>query len=212
MQLSDYQVQELFHFTEKKGVRWYDLQAELVDHLASRIEEEMNVDKHLSFEAALQNVYKEFGIFGFAKIVQLKSEQLYRSARRIWWGAIASFFKLPNLILLLLVVALTWQLARLFDTGILMILLIIVEFMTSILMIRMMVKVHRRKRKLMILQSGMGYSSGFIFFYQMILFSEYDATSPLLFCILATLAFMTKYANFYVFNRVRAQALKLYPE
>jgi len=212
MQLSDSQVEQLFQFTEKKGVRWYDLQSELVDHLASRIEEEMSADNKLSFDAALQKVYKEFGIFGFAKIVQQKSEQLYRSARRIWWNAIASFFKLPNFILMVLVIAVTWQLARVVNIGILMIALITAEFITSVWLVRRMSRVHRRKRKLMILQSGTGYSSGFMFLYQMILFSKYDAASPLLFCILATLAFMTKYANFYVFDRVKAQAMKLYPE
>jgi hypothetical protein len=52
MQLSAEQIQVLFSFTEKKKVHWYDLQLELVDHLACRIEEEMEADTSLSFEAA----------------------------------------------------------------------------------------------------------------------------------------------------------------
>jgi hypothetical protein len=57
-QLSTEEVQHLFRFTEKKLVRWYDLQIELVDHLASRIEEEQQIDPDLGFEAALEKVYK----------------------------------------------------------------------------------------------------------------------------------------------------------
>ena len=37
MQLNHEQVQQLFSFTEKKFVRYYDLQVELVDHLAERL-------------------------------------------------------------------------------------------------------------------------------------------------------------------------------
>ena len=55
MALSKEQIQQLFSFTEKKFVRWYDLQAELVDHLANKIEAEMAADVSLTFERALNN-------------------------------------------------------------------------------------------------------------------------------------------------------------
>ena len=65
MQLSSKEIDLLFEFTKKKLVHWYDLQVELVDHLAARIEEEMQADQKLSFEQALEKVYKGFGLFGF---------------------------------------------------------------------------------------------------------------------------------------------------
>ena len=52
MTLSTEHIQQLFSFTEKKFVRWYDLQVELVDHLANKIEAEMAADSSLSFERA----------------------------------------------------------------------------------------------------------------------------------------------------------------
>ena len=42
MTLTHKQIDQLFAFTKKKMVRYYDLQVELVDHLAARIEEEMD--------------------------------------------------------------------------------------------------------------------------------------------------------------------------
>ena len=57
MKLNEKQVQELFRFTYKKGVRWYDLQCELVDHLALQIEAEISKDHHLSFEEAVKVIY-----------------------------------------------------------------------------------------------------------------------------------------------------------
>lgn len=96
MQLTDQQIQELFRFCEKKYVRYYDLQVELVDHLAERIEEEMGLDPLLSFEAALQKVYKGFGLFGFAHIVREKENALRKQTNLAWWKEIQSFFTLPK--------------------------------------------------------------------------------------------------------------------
>ena len=98
MTLSKEQIQQLFIFTEKKFVRWYDLQVELVDHLANKIEAEMAADKALSFERALGNVYASFGIFGFAKIVSEKQEALRRANNKLLWQEIGKQFTWPNLI------------------------------------------------------------------------------------------------------------------
>jgi hypothetical protein len=51
MTLNQEQIEALFRFCEKKSVRYYDLQVELVDHLAERIEEEMKADHHCTHRA-----------------------------------------------------------------------------------------------------------------------------------------------------------------
>ncbi len=96
MPLTEQQIEELFTFTRKKYVHYYDLQQELVDHLACSIEEEMASDQRLSFENALQKVYSRFGIFGFAKVVQEKSAALHKNNWRIWRSAVKEFFTLPK--------------------------------------------------------------------------------------------------------------------
>ena len=98
MSLSKEQIHHLFLFTEKKFVRWYDLQVELVDHLANKIEAEMEADKTLSFERALGNVYAGFGIFGFSKIVREKEEALRKANNRLLLKEIAYQFNWPNVI------------------------------------------------------------------------------------------------------------------
>ena len=84
MTLTKEQIAALFIFTEKKMVRWYDLQTELVDHLATAIERKMSENSKCSFEDALAYVYAGFGIFGFAKIVQMKEVQLRKENKRLW--------------------------------------------------------------------------------------------------------------------------------
>ena len=79
-------------------MHWYDLQIELVDHLANKIEAEMAADKAISFERAQGNVYASFGIFGFAKIVREKEEALRKAYKKLLWQEIGKQFTWPNLI------------------------------------------------------------------------------------------------------------------
>ena len=97
--LSEVEIDKLFQFTEKKMVHWYDLQIEIVDHLAASIEDEMSDDSNLTFDLALEKVYKGFGIFGFAKIVQERQIQLAKMAKNKWWKEFLNLFKWPNALL-----------------------------------------------------------------------------------------------------------------
>src|SRR5690242_5049065 len=121
MQLSDDQIQYLFKFTEKKSVRWYDLQIELVDHLASRIEEK---------------VYKEFGLFGFSKIIQAKQAELQRGVRKIWWREVRGFFSWPKVILLALIVAVLWTLSQMLPLNFLMIGFLVAYIIVSLVVMK----------------------------------------------------------------------------
>lgn len=76
--VSKEQIDYLFDYTRKKRVRYYEIQLELVDHLASAIEGKWEQQPELSFEKALQQVYDGFGIYGFAKIVQEKEQAFIR--------------------------------------------------------------------------------------------------------------------------------------
>ncbi len=98
MTLSKTQIDSLFIFVEKKQVHWYDLQTELVDHLANKIEEEIDANPSTNFETALQKVYASFGIFGFARIVREKEEQVRKHHRKLWFQEFKNQFVWPNLI------------------------------------------------------------------------------------------------------------------
>ena len=67
MVLNKEQIKSLFAFVEKKGVKYYDVQHEIVDHLATSIESEMAANENRTFDQALQIVYGEFPITGFAQ-------------------------------------------------------------------------------------------------------------------------------------------------
>ncbi|QES88248.1 hypothetical protein [Rhizosphaericola mali] len=80
--LSPDKIDKLFRFCEKHGIKYYDVQVELVDHLASAIETAMSDHPNLSFDDCLQKEYKGFGATGFAKLLSEKKKSIERNIRK----------------------------------------------------------------------------------------------------------------------------------
>jgi hypothetical protein len=99
MKLNEAQIEELYAFTRKKYVDYYDVQSELVDHLATAIEEKMSQSKNISFENALQQVYTGFGIFGFSELVTQKETEAAIKGRNLFRKSFFEYFKLPKILL-----------------------------------------------------------------------------------------------------------------
>jgi hypothetical protein len=97
-QLSDEKIDKLFKFVESKCVQYKDVQHEIVDHLASSIEEKQKEDSSLSFERALNQVYGKFPITGFAQLVEEKSTALNKYWIRKFMNFMFSYLKLPKII------------------------------------------------------------------------------------------------------------------
>ncbi len=99
MQLTDHELKQLYVFCHKHYVYQYDLQTELVDHLASSIEEQWETNPELNFDEALKNCWSKFGIFGFSKVKQQKEKELRRKYNYLLWNYFLKFYKLPKIIL-----------------------------------------------------------------------------------------------------------------
>lgn len=121
--LTEEQIDQLFAVCEKYEVKYYDVQIELVDHIACTIEEVWTTEPQLSFEEALFIVLKEFGvdplfhasdgsllsspfpkfIFNkpavFEQIKKSKEKELIQKYSRIHQKYMGEFFKLPKIIL-----------------------------------------------------------------------------------------------------------------
>lgn len=212
VELSNEQIQHLFAFTEKKFVRWYDLQVELVDHLASSVEEEMVADRSLHFEAALERVYNRFGIFGFAKVVQEKQAQLHRAARSIWWQEIKIFLGWPKIILLSLILALLWQLTSIVNTTSLAYGFAAVYIVASLSLLVYAFRYKKAHRKLLLLRYGPMHVSALTFGYEVLIFSGLEKLSRVGFCLFAGIGILILVASFRLYERIKNEALKLYPE
>ena len=97
------QINQLFEFTKKKYVKHEDVKFEIVDHLASDIEAQMSEDPDIDFETALKITYSKFPITGFYRFVEEKTSALQRYWRRKLFSTFLSYFKLPKLILTVLI-------------------------------------------------------------------------------------------------------------
>ncbi len=102
--LNTEQIEALFAFVQKKRVRHYDLQVELVDHLASSIEGLWKENPDVSFEKALQKVYKRFGVTGFSRVILEKKKALTKLAWRWAFAYLKSWLRIPQLLFLVLTI------------------------------------------------------------------------------------------------------------
>jgi len=99
MKLTAQQIQQLYTFTRQHYVEWYDLQSELVDHLANAIEQEWEQKPNRTFDEVLNNEFKKFGVFGFMDIVEERQKFLNKKYTRLIWSYYREFFGLPKIIL-----------------------------------------------------------------------------------------------------------------
>lgn len=98
MKLTDKQIQDLYTFTRKHYVEYYDVQTELVDHLANNIEAIWKENPELSFEKARDASFKKFGIYGFMNVVEEKQRFLSKKYVTTIFKFIKEWFQLPKII------------------------------------------------------------------------------------------------------------------
>ena len=99
MKLTEQQIEDLYDFTRLHYVEYYDLQTELVDHLANDIESILEETPDLNFEQARDQSFKKFGVFGFMDVVNEKTNTLNKYYWKLVWKEFITFFKLPKIIL-----------------------------------------------------------------------------------------------------------------
>jgi hypothetical protein len=95
--LTPEQVKKLFAWCEKYEVYDYDLQLEIVDHLASAIEHQWKENPELSFGWALKNIRDKFGWRDFRKLERKMQRQLKHKFRRILFNYFTQYLKLPKI-------------------------------------------------------------------------------------------------------------------
>jgi len=99
MELTNQQIQNLYKFTRQHFVEYYDLQTELVDHLANDIEAIWQEQPTLSFEQVRDKSFKKFGVFGFMDVVEKRTSALSKKYWKLVWSIFKDFFKLPQITL-----------------------------------------------------------------------------------------------------------------
>jgi len=99
MKLTLEQIQQLYKFTRQHYVEYYDVQTELVDHLANDIEQIWQEQPNLSFEQARDISFKKFGVFGFMDVVGARAKALNKKYWKLVWEIFKQFFNIPQIVI-----------------------------------------------------------------------------------------------------------------
>lgn len=97
--LTSEQINQLFDFTQKHYVEDYDVQVELVDHLANAIEAQWTENPNILFEDALNSEFKKFGVFGFTRLVEQKQVALQKHYNKMLLQEVLKFISLPKVLI-----------------------------------------------------------------------------------------------------------------
>ncbi|WMN11202.1 hypothetical protein QYS49_37565 [Marivirga salinae] len=87
MKLSAEQITQIKSWISKRGFTHTDVQYEIIDHVASAIEEKMEAKPELSLEEAFSEVHKSFGVFGFQTFEESIANRLNKELLHSYWSA-----------------------------------------------------------------------------------------------------------------------------
>ena len=149
MKLNEQQIEELYTFTRQHFVEWYDLQSELVDHLANAIEAEWQQNPKLTFEEALHLEFKKFGVFGFMDVVEKRQAVLNKKYNKLVVNELKNFFSVPKIIGTLSATGIVFYLLKSFQEGLLIMqiafILSVAIFLIGILMLSRKIKKNKQQ-------------------------------------------------------------------
>ncbi|MFV8345516.1 hypothetical protein [Flavobacterium sp. ZB4P13] len=112
MKLTTKQIDQLYFFTRQHYVEYYDLQTELVDHLANAIETEWKQNPKLTFDEVLNKEFRKFGVFGFMDVVENRQAVLRKKYNRLVFQHFKTFFKAPRILLTIVMIFLLFKILK----------------------------------------------------------------------------------------------------
>lgn len=117
MTLTKDQILDLYKFTRTHYVEHYDLQTELVDHLANGIEQQWEQNPKLAFDEAKAREFKKFGKGGFKGVMAARKKAMVRKYRGIIWDCFKEWWSLPKIVGTLAVIFIIFTLLRVLPKG-----------------------------------------------------------------------------------------------
>jgi len=224
------QIERLYEFTRQHYVEYYDVQTELVDHLANAIEEGWQENPDQDFEELLQQEFKKFGIFGFNDVVEERQKAMQKCYTKIILKEVKTFLKLPKVLVSILLAWFCFFVISRFSFGLIFLLafcflsILVMQIYSGVKLTRLKKAIQAKQKKKYLLEetvlkSGTIGSSLFLPFY---LFNGLDILDSsislsfeiqLLISSVFTLEFLTIYISTVVIPSKKEEILKkAYPE
>lgn len=116
--LSAKEIEYLFDYCKSQQLKYYDVQLEVVDHMAAAIEKLSDHDL-LTFDEAFYEMKKQFNASTFKTIVNCKQKYIFKKIVRLFWEECASFLRWPKLLVVIsLAICLSLMPVKIDGTGI----------------------------------------------------------------------------------------------
>ncbi|HCQ15289.1 MAG: hypothetical protein CMI36_09485 [Owenweeksia sp.] len=103
------EVSAIRRYLRNNGVKYYDVQAELIDHFATAVEEQQKEDPSIPFKVALLKAHREFGgRKGFNDYRDAALKRVKKKITSVLLNSMLSFLGWP-LLILTFTIALAWH-------------------------------------------------------------------------------------------------------
>ncbi len=102
MKLSHDQVSTLKKLISYKGYEEIDVQYEILDHVACRIEVLLDENPKLTLDEAFRKSHSEFGVFGFADLADSYRENIRKRFWRRYWASLRTLLTSYRVVYLIL--------------------------------------------------------------------------------------------------------------
>ena len=96
MTLSKEQIALIRKLIASQGFTHYDIQNEIIDHLASAIEEKMEAEPERNLGEITREVYESFGVDGFNKMEDTFRKSVQKKHRKRYWSTLSRYFTIEK--------------------------------------------------------------------------------------------------------------------
>lgn len=98
-ELTHGQIQKIENYCEQQGVIFYDVKLEIVDHIATLVEQQFNKYPDLSFESIFHSTNTDFNKKAINKIIKEKEIAIATKNKKMQLCYLKSFFSFPKVIM-----------------------------------------------------------------------------------------------------------------
>lgn len=115
MKLTIAQIVYITNYVRSFNIKWHELQVELTDHFISIMEEIWNENPELTFIQVKQRAEQRFGRNYFKEIEKERTKSLRKEHKRSHLKIVGEYFKLPKILLSILMVIVVYRISFYFE-------------------------------------------------------------------------------------------------
>lgn len=117
IQLTGDQIKELFAYTERMHIGFKDIQCEIVDHIASGVEDTMNKNTDLTFSKALYEYTGTLPMRFFNDLIEEKTKTLEGYWENKFIFSLSRFITFPSLLITILIYITYYNILKILGPG-----------------------------------------------------------------------------------------------